>query len=646
MKGARFAGLAALLMSSAAMTQDVIPVQDLGTKRVGESQNFSLTAQNLNCPTPQDFEFQLDNMPWLTADGPLIVRSLGPGQSKSIPARLDFTYTPPGTYYGRVTARCITCGWYVFSSCNENGQDVVLKITVEDPANPSAQTSPGSNPYAGMTPRPQIRVALTPPISDANVKELKNDDRKELNKARAGLRQAEARGQAAQTALADAQRAKSDCERKLAQLKAEAAAAQKAADLAKTQKESAERAAKAADRELDGYRKDVREALKEVDSTMRAVQVAVRYRNSVEEEDGTSTGRYQRAQEQVDRFQAEHFAALRAHTAVSKSQSERRDKASQAEAAAEAAKKKAKETAEAARTAHQKVKDQIKICGGQADEVVNAQDNLDKARSSAADAVHNANKAEAKAAKQALERLEDRIKQHKQKCERAEENAKADMAKWAQAIEAGQKLKMLDEDGGRAASALKAINDKIWGEARKLAEDKIPTPDSLGSTGFTRFTDADKAALTRADSAEDMLGKVTGLMGWAVDGLSGTVGGVGVPDFGQAQMLGGMKALGLGLQNIVNAIRNPNTYAAQRNRQAAKLLGKDNYLVQQMKSKGIGKNTKEREEILNRIDQLHNNRNLIAERTQRYATQAARCAAELRKLEAQRDALRQRVSGK
>ncbi|WP_298471257.1 hypothetical protein [uncultured Erythrobacter sp.] len=332
MGAVRTLGLAAAFIGSAAMTQDVIAVRDLGTRQAGEQYELTLTAQNLNCEKPQDFEFQLDNMPWLSADGPLIVRGLGPGQSKSIQATLDFQYTEPGIHYGRVTSRCITCGWYVFAACNEQAQDVVLKITVEDPSAPGPQSFADINPYAGMAPRQPVAVRLAQPVSDDNVRVLKSGDKKELEKARAGLRQAEARGQAAQNALANAQRAKSDCERKLARLKAEAAAAQSAADSAKQESRSAADAAKAAEKSLKDFEKDNRKALKSVDDTARAVVVAVRYRDAVEKEDGTGTGRYQRAQEQVDRFQEEHFAALREHTAISTSRDQRKaaaDKAKQ-----------------------------------------------------------------------------------------------------------------------------------------------------------------------------------------------------------------------------------------------------------------------------------------------------------------------------
>ncbi len=632
MRPLRWFGLGAALLASSALTQDNIPIRDLGVKQAGEQHPLTLAARNLNCETPQDFEFLLDNMPWLTADGPLIVRNLGPGQSRSIKATLDFKYTPPGVHYGRVTSRCITCGWYVFAGCSENAQDVVLKVTVNDPSVAGQQNFPDNNPYAGMTPRQPVAVRLAQPVSDENIRVLKSGDRKDLNKARGGLKQAEARGQAAQNAVSAAQKKKSDCERKLAQLKAEAAAAQRKADIAEQDAKNAAGAAKAAEKALDDFEKDEKAALKKIDATGRAVIVAKKYLDQVTEADGPDSGRVKRAQEQLDRFQQEHFDALREHSAVVKSKEAREAAAAKTKADAAAAEAAAKAAKAAAKAAQDKVKAQAKICKKDADDLVAAQKALTGARAAAADAVKAANKAEAKAAGQAYERLKDRIKKQKEKCQDMEKRAKEEIAKWKEAIEAGQQLKMLDDDGGRAASALKEINDKIWDAARDQAQDStIATTDSQGNLGFTND---DSAALASADTAEDMLDRVTTLMGWAVDGLSSVVGGKGVPDFGQSQMLGGMKALGLGMQNIVNAIRNPNTYAAQRDKWAAILNKDESYPEQEMKSKGIGKNKAEREEIYKKIEQLYNNRNLIENITRRNANEAAKCYAEIKKMEA------------
>jgi len=632
MRRAKLGGLVAVLFAGTAMPQTAIPLHDLGVKRADEQHELTLLAQNVNCETPQDFEFELDNMPWLSADGPLIVRGLGPGQSQSIKATLDFRFTPQGVHYGRVTSRCITCGWYVFASCNEHGNDVVLKVTVNDPAVATTATINDINPYAGMTPRQQIDVTLVRPVSDENRRVLKSGDRKELDAARAGLRAVEARGQTAQERLSAAQRKKSDCERILARLKAEADAAKRAAESAKQQSKDAAKASKAARQSLESFERDNRKALKKVDDTARAVLVAARYRNEVEAQDGTGSGRYQRAQEQVDRFNDEHFAALREHTAVAQSRDQRKAAAEQAEKDAETAKALARSNKTAAETAERRAKDQEKICKGETEAVATAQQELDAARKAAKEAVREANRAETKAAGQAAERLEDRIKRQRQKCERMERQAKAEIAKWQEAIAAGQRLKILDADGGRAASALQAINDKIWATAQDLAQDQtLVTVDDSGRRGLSNDETADLAS---ADTAEDVLERVTTLMGWAVEELGGRLaGGRGVPDVGQGQILNGMKALGMGVQNLVNTVRNPNTNFAQRNEMLAELKGEESYLQREMREQGIGKNLKQRKEILGRIDKLFNDRNHIADLVEKQARDAAKCAAELRDME-------------
>ena len=626
MRAIQYFAFATLLTGSAALTQDNdIPIRDLGVKQIGADNTLTLTAKNLNCPTPQDFEFQTDNMPWLIADGPLIVRQLGPGQSRSIKAKLDFRYTQPGVHFGRLTSRCITCGWHVFASCNENAQDLVLKVTVADPSNAAAPAQGSNNPYAGMKPRRPFRVALASPLGENNVQRIDKDKRKDLIKARGRLNAAKAAGQKAQEDLRNAQRKKSDCERELARLKAEAAAAERAAKTAKQDAKNAAGAAKAAAKALKDFEKDNKKALKKVQSTAIAVGVAKDYLAQVTKADGPGSGRVQRAQDQVDRFQEQHFDALREHSAVTKSHEARKAAAEKTKADSKAAAAKAKAAAAKAKAAQDKVKAKAKICGGAADAVTDAQKALDDARSAANDAVTEANKAEAAATKDALEKIDEEIEKCKKDCKKAEEDAKKEIAKWKEAIEAGQELKMLDDDGGAAASKMKEVNDKIWDAARDLANEKALTPPT---------------------TAEGILGQVNQVMGMAVDAASSALGGIsGVVDFAQSELLGGLKALGLAVQSQVNAIRNPNTYGAKRNKMAAELNNKDSYLVNEMKDKGIGKNSKDRKDILDRIEKLHSDRNLVADMIERFAKQAAECAAKLKKLEAERAALAKKAKG-
>ena len=197
-------------------------------------------------------------------------------------------------------------------------RDLVLKVTVADPSNAAAPAQGGNNPYAGMKPRRPFRVALASPLGENNVQRIDKDKRKDLIKARGRLNAAKAAGQKAQEDLRNAQRKKSDCERELARLKAEAAAAERAAKTAKQDAKNAAGAAKAAAKALKDFEKDNKKALKKVQSTAIAVGVAKDYLAQVTKADGPGSGRVQRAQDQVDRFQEQHFDALREHSAVTK----------------------------------------------------------------------------------------------------------------------------------------------------------------------------------------------------------------------------------------------------------------------------------------------------------------------------------------
>ena len=155
---------------------------------------------------------------------------------------------------------------------------------------------------------------------------------------------------------------------------------------------------------------------------------------------------------------------------------------------------------------------------GAADAVTDAQKALDDARSAANDAVTEANKAEAAATKDALEKIDEEIEKCKKDCKKAEEDAKKEIAKWKEAIEAGQELKMLDDDGGAAASKMKEVNDKIWDAARDLANEKALTPPT---------------------TAEGILGQVNQVMGMAVDAASSALGGIsGVVRFCPERIVG------------------------------------------------------------------------------------------------------------
>jgi|GEM_PF-4221518 len=610
-----------------AQNNDDIPVHDLGPREKGQPYTLKLTAVNVNCDNPQDFEFEIDNMPWLNTNGPAIVSGLGPGESKTIPAQMDFQYTPAGTHYGRVTSRCITCGWFIFATCVDQGQDIVMKVTVVDPNLENQPNQNTRNPYEGLQPEIRITVNTVDPLSDDNVKHLTRGEREELERARATVEKAEKDGQIAQEKLRNAQKKKSDCERELAKLKAEADAAQDAADAAKDDQKTKDKAAKKAQKLLDDFAKDEAKALKKVEDTKNAVLVAADYRGQVEAKDGTGSGRFERAQEQVDRFNEEHFDALRAHTAVVKSHAARKAAAEATVAAAKAAKEAAEKAATAAKNAKAAYEAKLKICKGLSDDVVDAQDAVSDAKDDAEDAVKKGNDAETKAAGQAADNLEDKIKKKEKHCKDLQKKQREEIKKVKEAKEAGAKLKMLDDSGGSAGSKkMREVNDKIWDEARDMLQDNtVLTVNDKGERGIGNDDSQD---LVSSDTAEDLANRVIAGLGWVGQGAADVIGkGSNIPGGVQAPIISGLKVLGLAVQSQVNALRNPNSMAAQR----SVMLQDTPYMHGELKRHGY----KNPAEVYDLITKLHNNRNYEADMISRHVREAAKCVEELKKLKAQ-----------
>jgi len=631
---ARLRSISTLLMFSALATgpawaqdNDEIPVHDLGQREIGQQYTLKLTAVNVNCENPQDFEFEIDNMPWLNTNGPAIVPGLGPGQSKTIPAQMDFQYTPAGTYYGRVTSRCITCGWFIFATCVDQGQDIVMKVTVVDPQSQDQSNQNTRNPYAGFQPEIRTTVTMVDPLSDENIKHLTREQREALERARAAVVKAESDGKKAQDKLRNAQKKKSDCERELARLKAEADAAKAASDAAKTDQKTKDKAAKKAQKLLDDFEKDEKKALKKVEDTKNAVLVAADYRGQVEAKDGTGTGRFKRAQEQVDRFNEDHFDALREHTKVVNSQKARKAAAQaaiKAAAAAKAAAEKAKTAADKAKAAYEA---KLKICLGLSDDVSDAEDDVSDAKDDAEDAVDNGNDAETKAAGQAADNLEDKIKKKEKHCKDLQKKQREEIKKVKEAKEAGAKIKMLDDTGGSAGSKkMREVNDKIWDEARDMLQDNtVLTVNDKGERGIGNDDSQD---LISKDTAEDLANRVISGLGWVGQGAADLIGkGSNIPGGVQAPIISGLKTLGLAVQGQVNALRNPNSMAAQR----SIALQDTPYMHGELKRHGY----KNPAEVYDLITKLHNNRNYEADMIERHVREAAKCVTELKKLKAQ-----------
>lgn len=462
--------------------QSVIPVSDLGTREQGQTYPLKLTAQNIDCETAQNFEFEIDSTPWLVTPGGTSVPGLGPGQKKSIPAQLDFTYIPPGIYYSHITARCTSCGWFIFAACVENGQDVILKVKVADPADPTngANIPEPPNPYAGFQPYQPSLIVLNPPITADDFALLTDKQKRKLREARAAVKAAEAQGVNARGELKKARKIKSDCERELARLKAAMDAANRAAATAKQDAANAQGAADAVAKALADFEKDKAKALKEIDDTMRATLVASKYRGIVASEDGTGSQRYKNAQDQVDRFNEKHFDALRKHTAISKSHAARKQAAAEAKRLAAAAKAKAAQAQAKANAATAAYNAKARECAGLSALKKSAEVKLAAAKAAAEKAVKDANKAERKAEDQAVAAIPDeidRLKKQKKDCENeVKKYAKylTRMFKAVRDLTAVSKRKITDKDLNVEVTAADMAKEFAKSVATNVAGEAVP----------------------------------------------------------------------------------------------------------------------------------------------------------------------------
>lgn len=77
--GGALLGLAYLLVDQpdAQAQQSTIPISDLGTREQGQIYPLKLTAQNVDCDSAQNFEFEIDSTPWLVTPGGTSVPGLG-----------------------------------------------------------------------------------------------------------------------------------------------------------------------------------------------------------------------------------------------------------------------------------------------------------------------------------------------------------------------------------------------------------------------------------------------------------------------------------------------------------------------------------------------------------------------------------------
>ena len=415
-----------------------MPVSDLGTREQGQVYPLKLTAQNIDCDSAQNFEFEIESTPWLVTPSGTSVPGLGPGQKKSIPAQLDFTYMPPGVYYSHITASCTSCGWFIFAACVEHGQDVILKVKVADPADPTngANIPEPPNPYADLQPYQPPSIALNPQIDPEDVNVLNRQQRKKLLKARAVVKAAERNGERARDNLRNAGKKKSDCERELARLKALLTAAQRKLTIAEQDVKNAQAEAKAAAKRLKDFDKDRRKAEKTKERTDHEARVMVKYIGDFCK-GGAESSKCKNFRRQVGEYQKKADDAKDAYDKISASNEARKKAAEKTKADVAAEKANIQSANSAVKSAQAAYNAKLRECAGFGVALGNAQAAMEQAKIDAEDAVKDANKEEAKAAKAAAENLDGLIKKKRKQCKARRKQMAAEVARLEYALEVG-----------------------------------------------------------------------------------------------------------------------------------------------------------------------------------------------------------------
>ncbi len=522
----------ALFSQSMANAQESqIPISDLGTREQGQVYPLKLTAVNVDCDTAQNFEFEIDSTPWLLTPGGTSVPGLGPGQKKSIQAQLDFTYTQAGIYYSHLTARCTSCGWFIFASCIEHGQDIVLKVKVADPADPNngANIPEPTNPYAGLQPYQPSNIALEPSISTTDENLLTAEQRNRLYIVRNAVKSAQTRGEKARDDVRAARLKKSDCERELARLKAAMEAAKRKAAIAAQDAANAQGAANAAAKELADFEKDKADAQKAIDKADTQARVAIKYFKIVLGQDGGSGGlRAQSAKEQVDKFKKEWDEAKAAYKKITNSYAARKQAAEEAQRAAKAAQANARQAQTDANAATNKYNAKALECKGATAALTDAQKKLDNAKKAAAHAVGIANYEEGEAKKKADKARKEAIAQGVRNLEKELKKKR----KACKNLEKQWKEKMRQMTG-----AFNAYKQNGYFRSQKNAAKNPPTPTSLFDQylehGYNVFVDTVQTA-SGAPGAPAGTGMLLGVMQAAY----------GLAVIRQSQLIPGTKAHG------------------------------------------------------------------------------------------------------
>jgi hypothetical protein len=625
--------------------QQGIPVHNLGDRDQNKIYPLTLTAQNLNCNSAQDFRFDLTEAPWIIALQDPVVRQIPPGGQGSTPAQLNFANSAPGLQESLITIICETCGYIPFvKNCRADRQQVILRVNIIPQPQPVAPepTMPPEHGQQPITPSPQPQSQaqeeeivglddllgpspVSPPADDgecpvevedvklfqpslgsSSERFLNGGQKKTLDGARKAASDAAAAVTAANEITAGLKKKKDDCQAELVRLRAEQAQKEAAADAAEAAADAAQQAvndgpakdAAAAQKKVDDFQNDVDAAQREYDRWTEAAQAQQDYLEIViDQEGGLSSKRGQNAKQYYEEAAANREAARKNLAEVKNSMAARQAALKAAQKALEAAQKAAdakKAAAEAARNDANAAKDAAdakeRECLGLEAQIKKAEDDAKKAAAAAAAANKAAAEAEKKATAQAVKNLEDAIKCKKDECERIK--------------------KMWDEHFRRLTNAKKAL-EQIGYYGKQAAAKGA----SSGKTSAEAWSDYNKHGLK--NFLKD-LAKATG---------KGVAEGI-APGTGPLVLLDALEAA-YGIAGIRQSALTPGTYAHGRT-EGAELR---NWLIKNNLAHD-DQGQKDAHEVEKQMERLMKDPNVIAKDLARAITQLEECKKQLAELEA------------
>ena len=504
---ALFAGILVTSMAAAQQpgAQEDIQRFELGDREHDKVYPLTLTAQNLDCNSPQDFRFDLTQAPWIIALADPIVRQVPPGGQGSTPAQLNFFNTDPGPHEVVVTIICETCGYIPFiKNCRADKREVTISVNVLPAEAPqTAQLDEAAQDEVAGVHRDQSDPALALPVENAPAYEgeecladasfsidsdleehLTGGQRAKLDGARRAASDAEAVLVAANEKVADLTKKKNDCWDELARMRADQAAKEAEADAAEDVATAAQGAVdkgpkkdvEAAQKEIDDFQKDVDAAQREYDRWTEAAQAQQDYLEIViSQEGGLDSQRGKNAKEYYEEAAANREDARDALDQVKNSMAARQaaldaaQKALDAAQAAADAKKADAATKKAAANAAKEAADaKERECLGLDEQIKAAKQDAESASRDKKTADRDADRAERNAEAQAAANLDDAIACKKGDCERIKKMWDEHFRKMDNARKA---LEQIGYYKAQAASPKKPSS--LWDDYKELGYDKF-----------------------------------------------------------------------------------------------------------------------------------------------------------------------------